>query len=193
MNLSAISKKVLRYPVIFGCVIMVVVLTGIILWRGPMIDTLQSETELLERQWKQMQTNVERSNNIEEQLSQLKSGSDNLTTRLMRARDVAANHEFFYRIEAQTGVKIRNFVKGGVSDGDAMAAKLPKFQHFVSLPFNLGIEGEFEAVLDFLDQLKTSRHVVHVERVVLSLPDGAPDPLIISASLRCYILGEKES
>jgi Tfp pilus assembly protein PilO len=191
MSLSDIGKKLLRFPVLFGCGIVLLLLAGITFWRAPMIEELQKQVDVLDQQWMQMQTNSERSTALDEQLQQLIAGAEALQLRLMRASEVAANHEFFYRMERASGVTIRNFNKGNAVDGPATLAKLPKLKHFELLPFNLSVDGDFAAVLRFLNELQQSERIIHIERLNVVQQGGAADPSVLTANIRCYVLGEK--
>lgn len=193
MELSEISKNVLRYPVLLVCGILAPIFLLVVVMRSSKTDAFEQEIGTLERQWRQMQVNIERSFNLETDVQAIAHGAGEIQQRLMRETAIAANSEFFYRIEAESGASLQNFNIGNAGDGNNMAAGIGRLQHFQVLPFTMVVQGEFAQILRFIDLLKAQAYVVHVDTLVLSRPQGARDAQQLSASLRCYVLAEKKS
>lgn len=191
MNLLDIRKKLSRYPVIFVSVLVVPCAMATWVIRKPKVEELYSEVDQLDRQWKQILTNRDRAVGLDKELERLQAGVESLQDRLMVEEEVAANYEFFYGLEAQVGVRLRNFGKGELGNGEAMLANHGRLQHYAAIPFTFSLEGEFANVLRFVDLLQSQRYLIHLERLGVASPTGTGDPSILTADLRCYVLARK--
>lgn len=191
MNLLDIRKKLFRYPVLFVSALVVPCALAAYLIRKPKVDELHEEVGQLDRQWKQILANRDRSPNLETDVDALFAGVESIESRLMLDEQVAANYEFFYGLEAQAGVRLRNFSKAELMNGEGMLSNRGRLKHYMAIPFNLGVEGEFSRILQFVDLLQSQNFLIHIERVGVAAPTGAGDPSQLSATIRCYVLAKK--
>ena len=109
MSLSSISKKLRQYPVLVVCGILFPLAIVLFVMRGPKIAQYESELSDLEREWKAIQLNLERSTGLDEDIDAVESGLEQIQGRLIEVEEVAANYELFYTLERKTGVAMRQF------------------------------------------------------------------------------------
>jgi len=192
MNLSAIGKKIRQYPILFVCGIVTPLLLIILFMRGPKLSDLEEEVARLEREWQNMQRNLERSSRLPEQIEELEASLDDINQRLMRVEEVALNSEFFYNLERQAGITFSRFSQGSASNGEALSMPEKRLEHFSVIPYNIGINGKLEELLSFADLLERQDPIIRIESMSLTrVGTESGDPFELSGTIECYALAEK--
>ena len=193
MSLSLISKKLRQYPVLVVCGILFPLSIVLFLMRGPKIAQYESELSDLEREWKAIQLNLERSTGLEEDISAVEAGLDKIKGRLIQIEEVAANYELFYNLERKTGITMRQFSQGVASDGSTLPIGKDALQHFSAVPYDISLSGDLKEMLDFLDLLDRQDFIVRLDLLNLSKAPAGPGvgPDDLNGRLRIHLLAEK--
>ena len=193
MNLSGISKKISQYPVPFVCGLLIPLILVLFIMRGPKVSQYENELPALEREWKNIQTNVERSVSIEEDIEVLESGLEQINSRLMRVENVASNYEFFYGLESESGVVLKQFSQGTASSGDELPLAREELVNFSVIPYDLSMDGTLPQILKFIDLLDRQEHIVRLDQLTIVRPtDSEEDDIILTARLWCHVLAVKD-
>ena len=192
MNLSVISKKIRQFPILFVCGILIPLALVLLFMRGPKVIEYEADLADLEREWQSIQKNVERSVGLEDDIVSLNEGLKTLDGRLMNVDEVASNYEFFYGLERQSEITVRQFSQGDASDGRNLPIGMDKMQHFSCIPYDVVISGTLAQILGFLDTLDRQNFIVRVDLLTLSKPgDAGPESEALNARLKCHVLASK--
>jgi hypothetical protein len=192
MNLSLISKKIRQYPILIVCGLLIPISLVLLIMRGPKIADLESQQADLEREWKSIQTNVERSSGLEDDIASIEDGLASIKGRLMNVDNVASNYEFFYELERQAGVSVRQFSQGIASDGSSLPLGRESLRHFSVIPYDIVMKGTLSQILSFLDLLDRQDFIIRIDLMNVTKPSAAePDPDQLNARLRCHVLAFK--
>jgi hypothetical protein len=192
MNLSLISKNIRKYPLLFVCALIVPLALVLLTMRGPKVNDYQDQLTRLEREWKEIQTNMERSYGLDADISNLNEGLAAIEGRLMNVEEVAANYEFFYDLERRSGVTVDRFSLGLPFEGEGLPLGKPKLRHFSVVPCDVVMNGSIQEMLRFLDLLDRQDFIIRMDLLsVVQATDkkGLPDSL--TARLRCHVLSAK--
>ncbi len=192
MRVSAIRKKAGQYPVPFACAAIALLSLGLYLMRGPKLAEYEAELARLEREWQNIQTNLDRSPGIEQDIAALEAGVEQLRARLMRVEDVAVNYEFFYDLERAAGVRLGQFTQGTASDGAGLPIGRANLLHFSVIPYDFVMSGSLAQILGFIELLDRQRHIVRIDLLNVSRPlEATAGADQLTARLRCHVLAAK--
>lgn len=195
MNLSLISKNLRKYPVLFVCGLIIPLSLVLLYMRAPRIQFYEAEQIRLEKQWHDIQTNVERSNSLSSDIEQLNSGLEKIQSRLMKVEDVAANYETFYGLERQSGASVDRFSLGAPFDGSGLPIGKTNMRHFSAVPCDVVMKGSIQQILSFMDLLDRQEFIVHMNLLNITRPttvSGASEGENLNATMRCYVLASKD-
>ncbi|WP_404423919.1 hypothetical protein [Nibricoccus sp. IMCC34717] len=134
------------FPV-FG-LITAVVLIGFGVYRNLSVPDLEAERDSISKDAVRIHNNVVNSASLAEQVKAITELNAAVNSRLARVNDLAGNTQFFYKIEAETGVR-----ESALSPV-VLTTKRPPGSLFTSVAFNCAVEGRFPQILAFLDRLE---------------------------------------
>jgi hypothetical protein len=178
-DLIAVIKK---NPISVGCGLLCLGLVAAIYFRSDEIPGREADLAQKSAEGERHALNIKNSHELKEQYDALVAANKEIDSRLVRASQLAANSEFFYRIESATGVKI--------IDGPRQnAATAPKGKaQFTTIGFNVSAQGDITQLLNFLHHLESGEHYCRILNATLSLNSVKRDaPLTLSLTLE--ILG----
>lgn len=192
MILSVISKKLRQFPVLVVSVILIVLSTVLFIMRGPKLQDYETRLTDLEREWANIQKNVERSSGLESDITNLEEGLASIRSRLLNVDEVASNYEFFYDLERRTGVNVRQFSQGIANDGSMLPIGREGLRHFTVVPYDISMSGSLQSILNVLDLLERQKFIVRMDLFSVSLPAETPGQSNqLNAKLRCNVLASK--
>ncbi len=196
MNLSVISKKIKQYPLLVVSLVIVVLCGTLFIMRGPKIKQFQDEITRLDREWENVQTNLERSAGLDVDIADIQSGLEQIQSRLMHADEVAANYEFFYSMEKESGVQFMGFSQGVPSDGSSLQLSKAKLEHFSVLPCDIAMNGNISQILTFMNLLDHQDYIIRFDLLNVGVPADAMNNLsretVLMTKLRCSVLAAKD-
>lgn len=192
MNLSSISKIIRQYPILFVCSVVTLLTLVLLFMRGPKAAQFESQLADLEREWQNIQTNLERSAGLEEDIESLEAGLEEVQTRLMKVEDVASNSEFFYNLEEQTSVEFQGFSQGQSTNGQGLNMSVEELRHFSVIPYDIRLRGNLDSILAFVDTLDRQNFIIRLDTLNLSRSqDEQSDPNLLSGRISCNVLAHK--
>lgn len=167
-DLIALIKK---QPVAFACGLLVV-LGGLNLYfRGDALSLAQAEAEARQQEQKKIEANARHTLGLAEATAAMQAAGRQFDARLVRAGQLADNLQFFYRLEADTGVKLLDVRQQGIPaprPGERRGAYVP-------IPFAVSVQGSFPQVLAFLRRLEAGPHVVRFPQVTVTKATGGAE------------------
>jgi Tfp pilus assembly protein PilO len=160
MTTAELTANIKKHPFGFLCGAVAIVCAGLIYYRSGAIAELETEYETKSTQAAKMVANVRNAERLPEQLEEIKALTAELESRLINPAGLAVNLQYFYRLEAETGVKID--LRPGV------AAKSKTATLYSRNPYSVTVQGSFTQVMTFLRKLEAGRHFVRFTNVNFS-------------------------
>lgn len=152
-----------RNPVGAACGVIALLLGGWTYFRADAEPALEAEFAQRQSDAVRLGNNVKHAVQLREQLRALQAANKAIDARVVRAVQVGANSQFFYRLESETGVKLRDLRPAPVVP-PAKGAKSP----FVAVGFSVSAEGSYGQLLDFLRRIEEGPHYSRILTASLS-------------------------
>jgi Tfp pilus assembly protein PilO len=196
MNTKVISAWLKKHPFAAACVGLSLVLLGAYFFRQDAVP--QSETLLADRtaESRRLKSNITNSASLKEQVAALEEASRKVDQRLVRLADLAKNQQYFYKIEAETGVKITDLRPGGAASSAAAKPPAGVKKHYSSVPYSCSVQGTYTQLLSFLRKVEEGEHFQRILTATVSMAGGsgeddaaAADPTL-SLSINIEFLGQ---
>lgn len=151
-----------KYPVLYICGALAVVLLMATYFRGSLIDDQQAEVEKISTVGKRYAANITNATLLADQVEFLKQANAAVRDRGVK-QNIALINQYFFRLETETGIKLQ------VASGPAAAPI--KGSNFVPLNYTLTVDGDFQHVIGFLRRLEQGTHFCRVNNA--SITSGA--------------------
>ncbi len=180
-QLFALIKK---NPLPVGCGVLALLIGVVIYLR---MDLVPETTKLLEQktaEGERLHANVNNAAQLPEQLAAITEARTEIEKRLVRGVDLAQNLQYFYRLEADTGVKILTLRQ------NPMAQVKPGAKPALTgVGFNVSFQGPYLTVMEFLRRLESGTHYSRFTAVSVGVAgSNRTAPLTFSVSLE--LLGQ---
>ena len=176
------------HPLSVGSAVLAVVLAGLIYFRG---DNIPASEKLLDEKstlGQRIDANIKFGVGLPEQLNSVIASRTEIEARLVHPDELAKNQQFFYKLEADTSVKLVDLRQ------NPMAGKpVPKAKNsYIPVGYSIAVRGSYAHLLDFLRRLENGQRFCRVTTATINM-GGASDAdrnteLTISLSLE--LLGQ---
>lgn len=119
--------------------------------------TAAATTQLDERtkEGQRLAANIKNSAQLPEQLAHVSAAAKEVDNRLVRVGSLANNLQYFYKLEADTGVKLIDLRQTTEPSRTAKTGRFP-------VSFALTLHGEYPQVLDYLRRVESGSHYCRV-------------------------------
>jgi len=176
-DLVALIKK---QPVASGALIVCIALGGVLYFRSSQIDTDQADYDEKAAHAAKIISNVSAAKNLPEQVQEIQAATKELESRLVRGGQLAINLQYFYKLEAETNVKLIDVRPNAVPKSNGTA--------YVGIPFSVTVQGSFNQVMLFLNRLENGRHFCRItntnfNRSSAGGADAVQNGMIVSLNL----------
>lgn len=151
-QLVAILKK---NPVVSAAVIICVALAVAHYLRSDLIAATATRLDEQTKEGQRLAANIKNSAQLPEQLARVSAATKEVESRLLRVESLANNLQYFYKLEADTGVKLIDLRQTTDSGRTAKTGRIP-------VSFALTLHGEYPQVLDFLRRVESGSHYCRV-------------------------------
>jgi Tfp pilus assembly protein PilO len=142
-----------KYPVVFIVSTITVIVLLTMYLRSDLSDSLKVELEQKSAEANRYRTNVANSAQLDVQLKSLVEANRQVEARTLKQGELALNLQYFYRLEADAGIKYTELRPG---------AARPSKTRFVPINYSIGLEGTFEQVITFMRKLEQGPHFCRV-------------------------------
>lgn len=147
-----------KNPVSVSCGL-VALLCGLgIYFRSGGLPEAESQVEQKSAEGGRLALNLSNSVRLPEQLAAVTASDHEISGRLLRAGDLAKNYQYFYKLEAATGVKLIDLRQNPIPTPKSGA----KPATFIGIGYAVALEGEYPAVVEFLRQLENGAHYCRI-------------------------------
>jgi Tfp pilus assembly protein PilO len=185
-DLTAFAKK---HPLGVTCLVIALASGVALYFRADAIGVSQTEYEAKSSEAAKMIANVKNAPGLEEQVAEMQELGKELDSRLVKAGQLAVNLQYFYKLEADHGVKFLD-VRQTASTRTARPGA-PK-TIFTPVPFTLSVEGTYDQLVKFLGALQNGRHLCRINSAVLNKPNAAANSEAskLTLALNLELLGQ---
>lgn len=163
-DLVALLKK---HPIGVICGVVSIACGAALYLRADNLTESQKTLEARSAEANKMATNVRNSAGLAEQVAEIQAQRKEFDGRLMKAGQLAVNLQYFYKLEAETEVKLVDVRQNNF----ARNAKSP----FVSIPFMVSVQGSYAQVINFLSKLQNGRHFCRINIATFNRAGGSSD------------------
>ncbi len=150
-----VMAAVKKNPVITSCVVLSLLLIAGIYYRSDEIPNATNELQKKSAEGQRLALNIKDAAQLGEQLQALTDANKEVDTRLVRVGQLASNLQYFYKLEADTGVKLIDLRQVA---GAARPGKEKEKLNYQPVAFNLTVQGAYAQVFDFLRRLESGTH-----------------------------------
>jgi hypothetical protein len=180
MNVQTVSTAIKRHPLGAIALSTSFVLLGLLYVRYSTAQDLDATLTAKIREGERLTANVNYAAQLDEHLQRLQDAATAIDGRLVRAGELAINLQYYYKLEAETGVKLLDLRQTGTG-----APSSPK-SLYLGVPYSVSVQGTYQQILSFLKRLE---HGVYFARVLSAncsrgQNDGeAAPPIVLSLTL----------
>jgi Tfp pilus assembly protein PilO len=171
MNAKSLSLLVKKYPFSAVCAVLALLFAILYYYRSTGIEDLNGVLSQKNTEARKLKTNIANSAQLKEQLELLQAANEKVVQRLMRESDLAANQQYFYKIESETGIKLTDLRPGGASSQTQARGTAVK-PLYPPVPYTCAIQGNYTQILQFLRKLENGEHFVRILSANLGLAGG---------------------
>ncbi|MFA6288685.1 MAG: hypothetical protein WC661_14980 [Opitutaceae bacterium] len=169
---KAIVSLVKKNPILAACIVVGLGLAVIIYARSGSDAEQQSELDRKTEEGKRYHANLANSAQLTDELQAVTEANRLVRERAVNPADLAKNLQYFYRIEAETGVKfidLRQLGSGGAaSTGTKRVASV-----YIPVNYTISVEGEFSKIITFLRNLERGAHFYRLNTMTASEAAGS--------------------
>lgn len=179
-ELFALVKK---NPIGVGCAIVSLALGAGIYFRGDELPVAAEELTKKSDEAGRLAANLQNAAQLKEQVDALAICEKELDARLIHASQTLPNQQYFFRLEAETGLKMTVISQGIL----AVPKNAPK-TNYVGVPFTITVQGTMNQIVDYLHRLENGSRYCRVMSATCGVPvsdRGSP----VTLALNLEILG----
>lgn len=161
LDTKKLIQKVRQYPVLVVCVVIVLVLLATLYMRSDLIDSQKAELEKLLADNRRQRINITNSALLQDQLDYLIQANAAVKNRALTANGLAQNLQYFYRLEAEVGIKYLDL-------RPASRPAVPKTATYVPVGYTVNVQGDFTQIIKFLRHLEQGAYFCRINSALLS-------------------------
>lgn len=182
MSNEQLLELIKKNPLSVACGVLVLVLgvTTYLRWdRVPEAVTLLEEKVA---QGERLNANVSNAVQLPEHLAAITEARVEVEKRFVKGSELAKNLQYFYRLEAETGVKLLTLRQNPLPTTKAGAKVL-----FSGVGFTVSFQGRYLTAMDFLRRLESGVHFSRITSAGIAAAAGnRSGPVTISLSLELF-------
>ena len=167
MTSADITGHIKKQPIGFACGLLSLILAGVLYYRSSKIEENQSIYETKSAEAARIISNVSTSKTLPEQVQEIQGITKDLEARLVHAGQLAVNLQYFYKLEAETEVKLLDIRQNTFPKNSPMT--------YGGVPYNVTVQGSYKQVMFFMNRLENGRHFCHFSNVNLAKVPAAGD------------------
>ncbi|HEY0946569.1 MAG TPA: hypothetical protein VGD81_14925 [Opitutaceae bacterium] len=189
-DLAAAFKK---RPISLGSALAALVFGAATYYRSAAVPEMESLLEQRTTEGERLKNNIKYSALLDDQLAALMAANRDIQERSVRPVERAKNYQYFYKMEADTGVKLLDLrqmelpAAGGARPGTPPKGPKPTY---VGVPYSVAVQGTYPQVLNFLRRLESGLHFCRLLNASVSTArnqnettDSGPTPITLSLTL----------
>lgn len=144
-----------KNPVVTAAVVVCVALAAAHYFRSDLTAAAAARLDERTKEGQRLSANIKNSAQLPEQLARVSAAAKEAEGRLVKVGALANNLQYFYKLEADTGVKLLDLRQTTDSSRAAKTGRVP-------VSFAVTLHGEYPQVLDFLRRVESGAHYCRV-------------------------------
>jgi Tfp pilus assembly protein PilO len=185
MTFADLMIRVKKQPIGFACGLVCLLCAGWLYFRSGELDARQQEYGNKSAEANRINSNVTIAKTLPEQVAEIQAVTKELESRLVRAGQLAVNLQYFYKLEAETEIKLLDVRQNNLPRSG------PKTQ-YIGVPYTVNVQGSYKQVMNFLQRLEKGRHFCRITSATFtkfggSADSGAPS---LTLALNLDLLGQ---
>ena len=197
MKIEAILDYVRKKVILSISSVVFLVCTLVFLFHLDKKANLESEIEQLDIRMSTILKNIKNSLRLEEDLAVFEDSIEQLDARLFDSQELATNYNYFFNIEADTGVKISGLKQVDVSEDEVRSNKKkrmpkPTKDAYQKIRYHMTAIGEYMQLVDLMRKLEGGPSFYRLENFRVSKGTGT-DSSKLSMDMSLLILGRNAS
>lgn len=167
-----------RRPLLCICGALVLGFGLTLYFRLGVADASRERLAEREKEFQRLTNNTKFSAQLDTQLQALRNANATIAAGALHVGELARNQQLFFRLEAETGVKLldlRQLPAPAPAKGAAAT--------YVSIPFSLTVKGTYDQLIDFLQRLDRGATLSRVSTGSIARPSDGTQALSLSVEL----------
>lgn len=144
-----------KNPVVTAAVVVCIGLAAAHYFRSDLTGAAAARLDERTKEGQRLSANIKNSAQLPEQLARVSAAAKEAEGRLVKVGALANNLQYFYKLEADTGVKLLDLRQTTDSSRAAKTGRVP-------VSFAVTLHGEYPQVLDFLRRVESGAHYCRV-------------------------------
>ncbi len=177
-SLLAVVKK---NPILSVCSLVGLILFAVIYVRSGLGSELKAELDQKSAEGKRYHANLINSARLSNELQVVMDANRIVRERAINPADLAKNLQYFYRIEAETGVKFTDLRQLGFGSSSSTGQKRVGAV-YVAVNYAMSVSGNFPNIITFLKNLEQGAHFCRLNSMTASVT-GADTTLVLNVDL----------
>ena len=171
LDTKALTALVKKNPLLAGCAIASVGLLLAIYFRSGLNEERQTELDQKRNEGRRYHANLTNAVQLTEDLQTVTEANRIVFERAINPADLAKNLQYFYRLEAETGVKYTDLRQLGAVGSKAapVAGTKPPVTAYAPVNYMVGVTGEYPQIISFLRNLEGGGHFARLNGIVATL------------------------
>lgn len=158
MNLETIKGIVKKYPVGSGAITVGLITLIALVVRFFDVASTEEEHDKAGAEGQKLTANISHAAQLAEQTQVLEEANNGIMSRLVNPSDLAINLQYFYKLEAETGVKLLDTRPVDTRPGVRSAAK----GMYTPVQYVVSMQGGYSRILTFLRKLEHGTYFCRV-------------------------------
>jgi len=180
---ATLQEKIRRYPIpVFSCVLILAFFLNHYL-RGNVITELEAQRDQVGREAMQIDENIVAGTKLDVHVKEIRVMADQLDERMVQQAELATNLNYFYGLEAATGVSLSDLRQGSPSPIDGV-----ENSPYTGVSYYVLLSGAFAQVVGYFDELENGGRIYQLNS--FNLQQGRdPKEELVTLSLNLQLLG----
>lgn len=191
--LAAIKKN----PIVTACIVVALAAVAGLYFRADLVPQATTDLEDLTKKSRRMAANIKNAARLDEHLAAVTEANAVIDKRLVVASQLAVNLQYFYELEASTGIKFMDLRQ--VATQAPVRGQAKKQGAFEPVGFAVALNGTYPQLIEFLQRLEGGKHFCRVLTASFSPsygeggPVGLSRPEELTLTLTLELLGKASS
>lgn len=159
-----LQAKIKKHPVAFASLLLSLVLVAGLFYRRADLPAKEEELAQKSAEGERLKTNIQYNAQLQEQYEAVAAANREIEAQAIHVGSLATNLQYFYKIEADTGVRLLDLRQmTPPSRGTGAAAT-----KYLRVPYTLSAQGRFPEIISFLRQVESGPHFTRINNASLS-------------------------
>lgn len=177
MNLKSAVSWIKKNVVSSTCAVVAVLLLVFFLVRKGSVSAMEGAIEVKTSESRALKANIVNAASLKEHLEKLKVANELVSSRLMKAGDLAKSQQYFYKMETDSGVKLMDLRPLSNTTGPAKTATKSVYS---PVSYSCTVQGTYQQLLAFLGGLESGDHFSRILSANVSLVGSGAESAALS-------------